>query len=63
MTSRKLGLSDDKEPASTGRWYPSGRINVCVQGAKKVPWASGRKLVFIYDEVKNEIRMKPLEYK
>lgn len=62
MASRKLPLFDEKEPASTGRWYPSGKINVCAQGAKEVPWSSGTRLVFTYDKEADEIRMKPLKY-
>lgn len=62
MTTKDLPKPDDNVPVSTGRWYGVGRINVNCKTAKQIPWASGTQVVIIYDEVDNELRIKPLVY-
>jgi hypothetical protein len=62
MTSHELTNTDENKSGSTGRWYDNGRINVNSKTAKSVPWPSSTQLVVYYDEVANELRIKPLFY-
>lgn len=62
MTENNLSTSVEKQAISTGRWYTVGRINVCAQTSREVPWASGTQVVVAYDEVHDEIKIKPLRY-
>ena len=62
MTSHELTNTDENKPGSTGRWYDTGRINVNAQISKIIPWPSATQLVIYYDEVANELRIKPLVY-
>lgn len=49
-------------PAYTGRYYAIGRINVCKEITREIPWNSCTQLVVEYDKVKDELRIKPLTY-
>lgn len=62
MTNKDLSSSVEKSAISTGRWYTVGRINVCAQTSREVPWASGTQVVVAYDEIHDELRIKPLRY-
>jgi hypothetical protein len=62
MINQDLSTSVEKSAISTGRWYTVGRINVCAQTSREVPWASGTQVVIVYDEEKDEMRIKPLRY-
>jgi hypothetical protein len=62
MTEKDLSTSVEKSAISTGRWYTVGRINVCAQTSREVPWPSGTQVVIAYDEGTDEIRIKPLRY-
>ncbi|MCK9310846.1 MAG: hypothetical protein M0P26_01065 [Bacteroidales bacterium] len=62
MINQDLSTSVEKAAISTGRWYTVGRINVCAQTSREVPWASGTQVVIVYDEERDEMRIKPLRY-
>lgn len=53
---------DEQDPAFTGRWYSTGRINVTKKMVKIVPWKSGTLLNATYDENTCELKLKPLKY-
>lgn len=62
MTDQDLSTSAEKSAISTGRWYTVGRINVCAQTSREVPWPSGTQVVVAYDEAHDELKIKPLRY-
>lgn len=62
MTEPMLDKSVKDAPAYTGRYYVVGRINVCKEITKEIPWTSCTQLVVEYDKEKDEMRIKPLVY-
>ena len=59
-----MNKSDHKsnELPLTGKWYEVGRINVCTKAKQVIPWKSGTPIVISYDEILDELKMKPLRY-